>query len=468
MIWISLWVALWSGIAVAGWLYWDAYQYRKALRVELRALEPENYSFGVQIRDAISRLDGRLLRYQLSGEDPSREGFFEDIRGLEVLLAKADAAHSRTHRLEYFVPEIPRADRDMVRLLAGMKSIFEDYLRTVESFLERERRTLRRGTAELVAGEIDAASRPLQEACEQLVAMEHAAWHALVSEVTGATEHQQTRVLLSTVLLFGIFGAIVLLGWRVVVTPLRFELDQRRRASERQESLASLGTIAAGVAHEIRNPLAAIKSQVFEIRRGPVSEEALASVRTVEKEIQRLERIVNDFLQYARPGVPRKQTVDAMELLQSVRDLVARVLGTRGITVDLEATPGVALDVDTDQIRQVLLNLVRNATDSITGAGRITLRARNGMDTRFSPAAPAVMLEVSDTGSGIPATVEGRLFDPFFSTKPGGSGLGLPIAARLVGAHGGHILYQTVPGQGTTFTLVLPRGDSDEAMRPAR
>jgi signal transduction histidine kinase len=126
------------------------------------------------------------------------------------------------------------------------------------------------------------------------------------------------------------------------------------------------------------------------------------------------------------------------------------------IELKLETSESVWVRADTQQIKQVLINLIQNSADSIGHNGTITLRARNGAD------AFAVM-EVIDNGKGIPSDVQQRLFDPFFTTKEGGTGLGLPIAARIVEKHGGELRYQTQLNHGTTFSIVLPRVSEHEA-----
>ncbi len=129
----------------------------------------------------------------------------------------------------------------------------------------------------------------------------------------------------------------------------------------------------------------------------------------------------------------------------------------------VESNPELLIRADSGHLKQVLINLVRNAADAIDGAGTVTLRPRAARAGIGGREIDAVILEVSDTGKGIPPEVEKRLFDPFFSTKETGTGLGLPIAARMVEKHGGKIEYQTQPGHGTTFSVVLPRKINDTA-----
>ena len=148
----------------------------------------------------------------------------------------------------------------------------------------------------------------------------------------------------------------------------------------------------------------------------------------------------------------------AEQILQKVHDLMKPQLQARGMKLILEPGERVWLRIDKQQIEQVLINLVHNAADSIDArGGTITLRVKQGAARLAGRSTPAVILEVADTGKGIPSDVQARLFDPFFSTKAGGTGLGLPISERIVEKHGGLIQYQTQIHRGTTFQIVLPR-----------
>src|SRR6185437_12372426 len=136
------------------------------------------------------------------------------------------------------------------------------------------------------------------------------------------------------------------------------------------------------------------------------------------------------------------------------------------IRVELEDQAGASVRIDPQQLQQVLINLVQNAAESIGRGGVITLRTRLGTRRLGEHPAEVVILEVADTGAGIPPEVEKRLFDPFFSTKETGTGLGLSIAARIVEKNGGTLQYRTRPGHGTTFGVVLPREIDNIAARP--
>jgi signal transduction histidine kinase len=181
-----------------------------------------------------------------------------------------------------------------------------------------------------------------------------------------------------------------------------------------------------------------------------------ADVKLVEREILRLERIVNDFLQFARPSEPDLATVPADLLLLEMQQFLGPQLAKTNIQLALETSAPRWVRVDAAQMKQVLINLVQNAADSIGTGGKITLRTRHDRRRLGSGETDVVILEVADTGKGIPSGIEKRLFDPFFTTKENGIGLGLSIAARIVENHGGALQYQTQLNRGTTFGIILP------------
>ncbi len=261
---------------------------------------------------------------------------------------------------------------------------------------------------------------------------------------------------LALLLLAGVGLAVVVYG--ELIAPLRVKLVQSEQLMERQEKLASLGMLAAGVAHEIRNPLTAIKAWLFiqqkHLKPGtPEHDDA----EVIANEITRLEWIVKDVLLFARPSEPHLITVAADTPLREVQNLLAPQLAGGGIQLVHENSCPAQVCIDPQQIKQVLINLVQNAADSIGQTGTITLRARVSSKWLGDNAHESVILEVVDNGKGISPEVEKRLFDPFFTTKESGTGLGLSIAARIVEKHGGALQYQTQVNHGTTFGIVLPK-----------
>ena len=251
---------------------------------------------------------------------------------------------------------------------------------------------------------------------------------------------------------------LALLAYRDWILPLHVKLVETQSLAEQHEKLASLGMLAAGVAHEIRNPLTAIKAAVFiqQKKFAPGSPEA-SDAALVQREILRLERIVTEFLQFARPTEPELAEMSSHQPLQEVQALLGPALAKNNIELVLENSTPLPVKVDGEQMKQVLINLVQNAADSIGSNGAIRLRSRPDRKPLANGETEVVILEVSDTGEGITPEVEKRLFDPFFTTKPEGTGLGLSIAACIVQKHGGALQYQTQIHHGTTFGIILPR-----------
>lgn len=276
------------------------------------------------------------------------------------------------------------------------------------------------------------------------------------------------RVWFLSLILIAVAAAVaVAVFYRRLLVPLRVQLSESRTHLERHEKLASLGVLAAGIAHEIRNPLTAIKVRLFSLRR---SAREMASVQedaqVISQEILRLERIVNDFLQFARPPELACECLEVRSLVAQVERLLGPPLAGRSVRLVLEPSPGAWIFADSEKMKQVLINLVQNAAQSIAHEGRVTLRVVGARQELLGRMADVVRIEVTDTGAGMPPEVVRRLFDPFFTTKEDGTGLGLPIAARIVELHGGVIGYETQPQRGTTFTVVLPRVTPDEATTP--
>jgi signal transduction histidine kinase len=261
-------------------------------------------------------------------------------------------------------------------------------------------------------------------------------------------------------------GLLTLLVWlavavyRGMIAPLRVRLIEADTAVEQSQKLAALGVLAAGIAHEIRNPLTAIKARLFTHRKGLAKgTPSYENTEFISREIDRLERIVREFLHFARPAEPHLESISSTELLGDVRDLLAAEMARLAIELRIEDDHALRLQADRQHLQQVLINLVRNAADSIGENGRVILRTRPGRVPLRGVLREVAILEVEDNGRGIPPEAQARLFDPFFTTKPSGTGLGLSIAARIVEKHGGALRYQTHVNRGTTFGVVLPLRD---------
>jgi signal transduction histidine kinase len=276
---------------------------------------------------------------------------------------------------------------------------------------------------------------------------------------TDASLTRLQRFLFAALLCLLISGAtIIVLAYRRMIAPLRTTLTESRAIIERQEKLASLGVFATGIAHEIRNPLTAIKVHLFSLKQShrPGTSEN-EDVQVIETEINRLDLIVKEFLQFARPAEPEFRTLPLGKLLKDVQQLLETEFSRKDIQLAVDAGSDELVQVDPNKFKQVLLNLTQNGAQAITGRGTVTLRSRVGKRVLHGQLRPVTIIDVADTGSGMPLEVQKRLFDPFFTTKEQGTGLGLPIAARIIEKHGGAIEYRSAPNQGTTFSIILPR-----------
>lgn len=217
----------------------------------------------------------------------------------------------------------------------------------------------------------------------------------------------------------------------------------------RVERLAVLGEFATGVAHEIRNPLATIKTTVQALARSEKDGERLALLEDVGAEIDRLNRVMGDLLQFGRPRPPELGPVCARELLTRIATQMTPAAEDAGVALNIQGDAGIVFRADRDQMIQVCMNLVLNAIQATPAGGVVTLRS--------APAdAGEGLLEVRDTGSGIAADILARITDPFFTTKPKGTGLGLSIARQLAELQGGRLSIASVAGQGTTVQVVIP------------
>jgi signal transduction histidine kinase len=298
---------------------------------------------------------------------------------------------------------------------------------------------------------------PILQLCQKLSESEQDALAQFLDASKQSLDWLQRLLIALLLLLAGLVGVVGLSVYRELLAPLRNQLRQSRALIQRHEKLASLGTLAAGLAHEIRNPLTAINVRIHSLKRNLTqgsSEHEDATV--IDSEIRRLEDIVREFLQFARPAEPKFVTVSADSLLARVQRLLAGQLEKSSIQLTLESPPDVWIRVDPQQVEQALINLVQNGAESIGRDGKIRLCARADTARLAGRPRPVVVLEVRDTGKGIPPEVQKRLFDPFFTTKEEGTGLGLSIAARIVEQQGGTLQYKTELNRGTNFAIVLP------------
>jgi two-component system nitrogen regulation sensor histidine kinase GlnL len=243
------------------------------------------------------------------------------------------------------------------------------------------------------------------------------------------------------------------------------ELEEQVRRSDR---LAALGVLAAGMAHEVRNPLVGVRAaaQLMEGEPGfPPSLQEYTGI--IIREVDRLNRLVGDLLAFAGRRPLRIQSCNVNQVVEEALSLEESTLQAGGITVLRRYDPAVpAVAADPERLLQVFLNLIRNGAEAMTGhTGELQLR------TRFERLAPqcggraAAVVEIGDRGPGILPDIQAQVFNPFFTTKDGGTGLGLPISLRIVEEHRGAIEVQSQAGQGTTFRVLLPITPEEEGTR---
>jgi signal transduction histidine kinase len=242
---------------------------------------------------------------------------------------------------------------------------------------------------------------------------------------------------------------------KLMILDMQLVLDsyygsQQKKAVERSEQLAAVGELAASIAHEVRNPLAGMKGALEVLRKeltvNPANQEIVDELLV---QITRLEHLVRDLLTYARPQALDRQLFDLHELLDRLLRLYKDESDSQGVAVYriYESDTG-RLTADPRQMEQVFLNLIHNAMQAMTEGGTLTVTTR--------VTGRSIAITFSDTGKGIPAADLSKIFQPFYTTKHRGSGLGLSIVKKISQAHGGSVEVHSDPGQGTSATVTIP------------
>jgi C4-dicarboxylate-specific signal transduction histidine kinase len=419
-------------------------QQASQLQARLNQLDSESSDILEQFRETYREENDKLLRYQLEPSGTNWNEFMNTGQQLERWV---------------FVQKDKLSTQPEKRAVQQIKTAHDAYLQEIKSMHAALLASGQTNTLSLAQWDsLTPARRRLFDAGQGL-AESHS------DQRTGLLAQARDTLIKLRESVFGLLGLVFLCGitlaimvYKDMITPLRVKLVESEALAERHEKLASLGLLAAGVAHEIRNPLTAVKAALFiQKKKIPPGSPERENVDVVEREILRLERIVNDFLQFARPAEPKFTVISADLLLLESRTFFVTQLKKQNIQVVIEPADPLWVRVDPAQCRQVLTNLIQNAADSIGQNGKITLRARSDRRQLGNAEVPVVIMEVADTGKGIPPDVEKRLFDPFFTTKENGTGLGLSIAARIVQKHGGELQYQTQVNRGTIFGIILPQ-----------
>jgi signal transduction histidine kinase len=251
-------------------------------------------------------------------------------------------------------------------------------------------------------------------------------------------------------------------SWLIARAALRRQSLRDRKEAQRireEEQAALIGTLASGLAHEIRNPLGTLSMNLQLLQEDwaePVSEREVKGARKIGvllKEINHLERILNDFLKFAAKPRLKLERVSLNRLADELLEFIAPQAARAKVKVLRHFSPAAPpVQADPERLRQCLLNLLLNALQAMPEGG--------DLEVSTEPAPGAGRLRVRDTGVGIPIENQEQIFNLYFSTKPGGTGLGLPMARKIIEEHGGTIAVQSAPGKGTTFTIEVPTLDA--------
>src|SRR5438067_2510365 len=239
------------------------------------------------------------------------------------------------------------------------------------------------------------------------------------------------------------------------------QIEEQERLRDR---LASLGEMAAGIAHELKNPLAGIEVMAGLLRRQvPTEGDAQSLLADIISEAKLANAIVVEMLEFVRPVRLQVERTDVADVLQQSVTLAETKVPRRGVDLKVDLEAGLpAIEGDQHQLCQVFTNLLANAFEALDGKGHVTITGVTGtieMDPAMSgadPPTPTVVIDVLDDGPGVPPDATDKIFDPFFTTKPQGSGLGLAIVRKIVDAHDGRIDLSSTPGKVTRFRVTLP------------
>ena len=459
-----LWILVAALLLVAGGTIYEltsAWHRIRQIEAKLSSSQIERFQLAGEIRRELQNLDASMLRYALV-RDPQQWLQFER--------AGSELDHWIDEHDPSLNPNSPLTTENERQVIKDLNRAYDDYLdcaRAVHS--NALPATVNAGQlAQLDAFEVQA--QRMRDLARGLADAHRSAELEFLNAANGSLASLKKILIGSVVMLLALVAAIGWVIYRDTIAPLRTKLVRIQVQLERQQKLATLGTLAAGIAHEIRNPLTSLKARLYTLEKHlQTVPAARKDTNIISDEISRLERIVRDVLSFARPADPKMESIVADTLLREVHGLMAQHLESHGAHLVVESNPELFIRADSGHLKQVLINLVRNAAEAIEGTGTVTLRARAERTPLGGRETEVVILEVADDGKGIPSEVEKRLFDPFFSTKETGTGLGLSIAARIVETHGGIIQYQTWPGRGTTFGVVLPReiNETAESANPA-
>ncbi|HWH72429.1 MAG TPA: histidine kinase dimerization/phospho-acceptor domain-containing protein, partial [Candidatus Sulfotelmatobacter sp.] len=361
------------GTLLMAWLTRTTWNQLDRLQKEHAAVKSESFYLGVTLRSAIRSLNSKLLQFGLTHEPAVRDAFSQEAKDLRAWMET-----NRVHLTEVVDLRLLRRvglSRDL-EMLQKAETSYEQYLAQSAKILAEGKPPADLDTFEEIYAQVQRASRDLLQYCDELVAVQGKGFSEFLTETQRTLINHQRLLKLSSALILALAGTLAVLVYRGMIAPLRLGLTQSKTIIERQEKLASLGVLASGVAHEIRNPLTAIKIRLFSLKKAIPAVATNEDATVIADEINRLERIVKDFLQFARPSEPELTKVSAGQLLQDVAMFLKESLGRSAIDLQAEAEGSAWVYVDAQQIKQVMINLIQNAAEAIGRNGQISLGLR--------------------------------------------------------------------------------------------
>jgi signal transduction histidine kinase len=448
------------GSILLAWITHSLWTQLDRLEKDYAAVKSESFYLGVHLRGSLRGLNDKLLQFGISQDPTFRDAFLNDSAELKGWITTNQVLLAETANLRLFQSVEVSKQLD---ILNHIIVLYDAYVTNATKIVSVTNASVSAHSFEATYKKVREISSGLFPLCDDLVTSQREGFSEFLHGTQETLASHQQLLVVCSGMIIGMMVILAVLVYRGMIAPLQIGLSESRSIIERQEKLASLGILASGVAHEIRNPLTAIKFRLFSLRKAVPAAVQSEDASVIGDEINRLEGIVQDFLQFARPSEPKLTKTDANQILQDVYKLLNPQLQKDAIELRLEAdgSKNILIYADSQQVKQVLINLIQNSAESIGRNGTITLRARREVAELDSRTRPVAIFSVSDTGNGIPPEVEARLFDPFFTTKEGGTGLGLAISARIVEKHGGLLRYETEVNRGTTFEIALPAVEDD-------
>lgn len=453
-------VVVLCGTALLSWITHSLWTQLDRLQTDYAAVQSESFYLGVHLRGGLRGLNDKLLQFGISQDPTFRDAFLNDSAELKDWMATNQVQLALTTNLELLnTSEVTK----QLAILNQIQGLYGSYLTNATQIVSVTNGVVSARTFEATYKRVREISSGLFPLCDDLVASQREAFSEFLHGTQETLASHEQLLIVCSGMILGLAVLLTIMVYRGMIAPLRVGLTESQSIIERQEKLASLGILASGVAHEIRNPLTAIKFRLFSLRKAVPDVTKSEDATVIGSEINRLEGIVQGFLQFARPSEPKLARTEAGRIVEEVYALLNPQLHSSAIELRLEGREAyhTLIYADAQQLKQVMINLVRNSAESIGRNGTVTLRVRRETAELEGRRRPAAILAVEDNGSGIPPEVEARLFDPFFTTKEEGTGLGLPISARIVEKHGGLLRYETELNRGTVFEVVLPAVDDD-------